>query len=314
MRVLPPVFIAFVIALTACDSSTKPEPGSQTPPLPDSLVYLGQDPPGLTPVRFAPEHLLANEEWFWHGSPSFSLDGREMYWCKYIRDGYELDVQHMEVVDNTWTDTRSVSFNSEYGENNPVFTFDGERVYYVSGRQDGFIYSVARQGDGWTDPEPVNVPIPSSLVHGWQFTLAADGTLYFELWGSGGRAPDLYRSDLVAGEYTDPVKLHTLSTAYNEFAPYVHPDHEYIIFVSNRPGGYGMHDLYVSFRGQDDSWELPVNMGPEINSDFEDAAPLVSPDGNYLFFNTVKEGDLGFNPYWVDVQVIEDLELHATRQ
>lgn len=309
MRSFLLLLLVITLFVSACDSSTKPDPGGQTPPLPDSLAYLGQDPPGMTPERFAPPELLANDQWFWHGSPTFSPDGREMYWCKYLRDEHELNMQYMEVVDNRWSGTRSVSFNSEYGENNPFFTFDGKRVLFVSGRPNGFIHSVTRSDDGWSDPEPLNLQIPDSLMHGWQFTMAQDGTLYFELRGDYGREPpDLYRSDLVGEEYSDPVKIDNINTSYNEFAPYVHPDHEYIIFVSNRPGGYGMHDLYVSFKEQDGAWGQPINVGPEINSDFEDSAPLVSPDGKYLFFKTQKAGDLGYNPYWVDVQVIEDLK------
>jgi hypothetical protein len=308
MKSLLSLLAVITLFVSACDSSTKPDPGSQTPPLPDSLAYLGQDPPGMTPEGFAPPELLANDQWFWHGSPTFSPDGREMYWCKYIRDGDQLDIQYMEVVDNRWSETRSVSFNSEYVENNPFFTFDGERVLFVSGRPNGFIHSVTRSGDGWSDPEPLNIRIPDTLVHGWQFTMAEDGTLYFELWGyPGWEPPDLYRSALVGEEYPNPIRIDAVNTAYNEFAPYVHPDHEYIIFVSNRPGGYGMHDLYVSFKEMDGTWGQPINMGAAVNSDFEDSAPLVSPDGKYLFFQTQKAGDLGYNPYWVDAKVIEEL-------
>jgi hypothetical protein len=309
MKILLLLAAALVIAAAGCDSSTKPDPGDQATPIPDSLLYLGQDPPGLTPERFGPPELLANEDWFWHGSPAFSPDGGEMYWCKYHRDGYRLDVQYMQVVDYEWTETRSVAFNTEHGENSPVFSFDGEEVLFVSGRPGGFIHKVSRDGDGWTDPEPVSVPIPGDKVHGWQFSMAEDGTLYFELWPSGGGTPDLYRSDLVDGEYSDPVRLSRVNTAYNEFAPFIHPQEEYIIFVSDRPGGHGMHDLYISFGVEGDYWTDSVNMGPEINSDFEDAAPLVSPDGKYFFFNTAKEEDEGYNPYWVDTGFIGEIKV-----
>lgn len=305
---------ALLIASPGCDSSTKPDPGDQKPPLPDSLLYLGQEPPGMAPERFAPPELLANVNWFWHGSPAFSADGSEMYWCKYIRNGYQLDIQYMEVLNNEWTATRSASFNSTHGENNPTFSLDGEEILFVSGRPGGFIYSARRSGDGWTDPEPITVPIPGDKAHGWQFTMAADGTLYFELWGSGGGPPDLYRSDLIDGEYTSPVEVGVVNTEYNEFAPYVHPEEEYLIFVSNRPGGFGMHDLYISFQVQDDVWGDPVNMGSAINSDFEDAAPLVSPDGKYFFFNTMRNDDVGFNPYWVDIGIIDEIKVPLAEQ
>ena len=42
--------------------------------------YFSQEPPGLEPKRFPPSPFLANQLWFWHGSPVFSPDGQEMYW------------------------------------------------------------------------------------------------------------------------------------------------------------------------------------------------------------------------------------------
>ena len=64
----------------------------------------------------------------------------------------------------------------------------------------------------------------------------------------------------------------------------------------------------ISFKNTDNSWTEPVNMGPDINSTTEDVAPYVSPDGNYLFFFTSRQGDNDYNPYWVSTQIIEDLK------
>jgi hypothetical protein len=80
-----------------------------------------------------------------------------------------------------------------------------------------------------------------------------------------------------------------------------------MIFTSNRPGGYGFNDLYISVYNGNESWSDPSNLGTIINSDFEDAYPLITFDGQYFFFTTQKSGDLGYNPYWVDAQVIYDL-------
>ena len=80
-----------------------------------------------------------------------------------------------------------------------------------------------------------------------------------------------------------------------------------MIFTSNRPGGYGFNDLYISVYNDNESWSDPINLGTIINSDFEDTYPLITFDGQYFFFTTQKSGDLGYNPYWVDAQVVYDL-------
>jgi hypothetical protein len=96
------IFVSILIA--GCGSSTAVSPVA-TPVLPTALpptnttgpdapdspdltsltgAYLGQDPPGASPVRFAPDALLANSVWHWISSPKFSPDGREMVFTKYV--------------------------------------------------------------------------------------------------------------------------------------------------------------------------------------------------------------------------------------
>jgi hypothetical protein len=69
----------------------------------------------------------------------------------------------------------------------------------------------------------------------------------------------------------------------------------------------GFHDLYISVRNPDDTWTQAVNLGPQINSATEDAAPYISPDGSYFFFQTIKAGDLGYNPYWVSSALVDSV-------
>jgi len=86
-------------------------------------------------------------------------------------------------------------------------------------------------------------------------------------------------------EYGKPEPLGShINSEHVDWCPYVDPDEEFLIFSSNRPGGSGQLDLYISFRRDDDGWGEPVNLGPEINSDDNERFPYMSPDGKYLFF------------------------------
>ncbi len=67
---------------------------------------------------------------------------------------------------------------------------------------------------------------------------------------------------------------------------FIAPDERTIIFSSNRPGGHGNSDLYVSFRSGDGVWTAPQNLGPEINSPYQEYCPSLSPDGKYFFFSS----------------------------
>jgi Tol biopolymer transport system component len=140
--------------------------------------------------------------------------------------------------------------------------------------------------------------------------MAADGSVYADGDYRQGNNMDLFRFPWTGDGYGSPVAV-GVNTQYNEFAPCVAPDESYLIFVSNRPGGRGMHDLWITFKEGDGTWTEPLNMGPTINSSSEDGAPALTLDGLYLFFTTERSGDKGYNPYWVSTQVIQNLRSQA---
>ncbi|MFC1725010.1 hypothetical protein ACFL4T_05235 [candidate division KSB1 bacterium] len=299
------LFSTIIFNFNCKKSSSSPENNNNFPEI--TGEYLGQEPPGTTPERFPPPALQANDVWFWHGPLAFSPDGTELYFTKYIEENHTVILSYTKIENGKWTEPQAVSFNGNYDGNNPFFSPDGNKLYYISSRTDGFIFEVTRNGSGWSIPRRVDIPIPGNMGTGWQFSMANNGTLYFELWQNNDL--DLYFSRFEDGNYSIPEEIGAaINTGSNEFSPFIDPDEEYIIFNSNRPGSYGMHDLYVSFRNPDSTWTDPVNMGPAINSSTEDVAPYISPDGNYLFFFTARQGDIGYNPYWVSTQIIEDLK------
>ncbi|MFC1530356.1 hypothetical protein ACFL6R_06540 [Gemmatimonadota bacterium] len=268
--------------------------------------WFSQPLPGLTPVRFSLPPFRATSEWFWHGAPFFSPDGDEMYYVRYNVDG-PVQIQFTEQVDGRWTMPRTPSFAMEDSENNPVISPDGQRIYFVSMRAGKQILTAERSGTGWTEPEPLNIPNPAGLEIGWQFSLADDGTLYFELWDGGDPSQlDLYCSELVDGSYTTPVSLGPgINSDSNDFCPFIDPEEEFLIFVSQRPEGFGLSDLYIAFRNPDETWGEPVHPGAPFNTSNPDVWPYIPYDGNVLFFVSGRAGDEGFNPYWVDAAIIE---------
>jgi Tol biopolymer transport system component len=73
-----------------------------------------------------------------------------------------------------------------------------------------------------------------------------------------------------------------------------------LYFVSNRPGGLGLMDVWVTRRASRESpWEPPVNVGPPVNTPFIDGAPSLSPDGHLLFIHSNRPGTLGGNDIWL---------------
>jgi hypothetical protein len=82
--------------------------------------------------------------------------------------------------------------------------------------------------------------------------------------------------------------------------PAISKDGLTLYFHSNRPGGQGRFDLYVSRRERvDDPWGLAENLGPTINTALVESVPALSRDGHWLFFNSLdRPGGLGGFDIW----------------
>lgn len=273
------------------------------------LMYLVQPTPTTNPLRFPPENLLATSESRWHSAPAFSAKGDEMYYTMADNQTGQR-MYYSKVVNGIWTESLRAPFANEDNESNPQFSHDGQSIYFMSQKTIDnnvrkWIYVSKREGDGWSEPEKVNIPLSEGVVFGNQFTLSNDFCFYFELWVNG--ATDLYTSKLVDGKYSSPSKIENMNSKSHDYCPFVDPNGAYLIFASMRAGGFGGVDLYVSFHKEDGSWGSPINLGEEINSSGHELFPLVSNDGMYFFFNAKKELDQGSNPYWVDASFIEEL-------
>jgi hypothetical protein len=256
-------FAICVLIFSACEEDPVTPDVNPPPHFPVFTgPYLGQQPPGQVPVRFAPPILLANDDWFWVSAPVFTLSGLEMIFTKMINEGNDQRKELSRMVQNAdrWAEPHIPSFaNTSYSECNPLFTRDGSTLYYYSQRPGGSIYRVRRTEGGWGQPEHIMIPLPDGLTLGWNFSRTANQTFYFDL--SNVNDDDIYCTRLVNGQYEVPVELgESINSDSLDYAPFVDPDEEYMIFVSRRPEGFGHSDLYISFRREDGTWRPAVNM------------------------------------------------------
>jgi hypothetical protein len=85
-----------------------------------------------------------------------------------------------------------------------------------------------------------------------------------------------------------------VNTASNDLGASITVDGLELYFFSNRPGGYGNIDIYVTKRATRTSpWGPATNLGPEVNGSFPDQWPMVSPDGLELYLSSNRPGGLG---------------------
>jgi uncharacterized protein (TIGR02246 family) len=187
--------------------------------------------------------------------------------------------------------------NSSAGDTSPSISADGLELYFSSDRPGGYglddIYVMTRATteDDWG--EPVNLgPLVNSSTADITPSISADGLeLYFCEWGDprpGGLGHDLWVTTRPTkdDEWGEPVNLATVNSSDYEFTPEISSDGLELYFESNRPGGVGGEDIYVSTRATtEDDWGEPVNLGPTINSSLWEHCPTISADGLTLFFD-----------------------------
>jgi outer membrane protein OmpA-like peptidoglycan-associated protein len=77
-----------------------------------------------------------------------------------------------------------------------------------------------------------------------------------------------------------------INTEFWESSPSLSPDNRVLFFSSNRPGGYGGKDLYISYRTAEGKWSPAKNMGPEINTKGDELAPFIHPDNQTLYYTS----------------------------
>jgi len=130
------------------------------------------------------------------------------------------------------------------------------------------------------DPPGKDVGAADSLIRP---ALTDDGTvLYFTLRKRGTDA-NIFRSELVDGKWQPAEPVVALNTDADDIGPVIRKDGRQLYLYSNREGGYGGFDIYVSHRTAD-GWSPPHNLGLSVNSPAHEYDPAITTDGRKLFF------------------------------
>jgi outer membrane protein OmpA-like peptidoglycan-associated protein len=183
------------------------------------------------------------------------------------------------------------SINSEHSEYYPSFTIndsifvftrhtEGEREDFMESKLTTTGYTKAKLIEGDINAEPSKGAINISQDGQW---LIFAGNFSGQGYGDF----DLYISYSTPTGWSEPVNMGpNINTEYWETAPSLSPDKNALYFCSNRPGGFGGSDLYVSYRQPNGTWSAAQNMGPFINTAGDEQAPFIHADNQTLYFTS----------------------------
>ena len=255
--------------------------------------YLGQEPPGSTPIAFAPG-IVSTDGWEYGGA--FTRDMNEFY---YIRMNAETEKQEFVVFRHEKNRWNLSVVSPRVGQ--PFFAPDGKTMHL--GRR-----YMERTEAGWSAIKSLGSPFEDIRI--MRLTVSAKGTFVFDEVGSEDGDSIIRYSRLVDGKREEPKPFGAeINTGAFNAHPFIAADESYIIWDGRRDSGFGHSDIYISYRQPDGSWGDAINMGDKINTQAPELAASVTPDGKYLFFhrNVGVDGQSNLDMHWVDAQIIEDL-------
>jgi tetratricopeptide (TPR) repeat protein len=183
-------------------------------------------------------------------------------------------------------------FNDDKSNFNPVISADGKTFVFISSLKfyDAVFFS-RLQNNTWSGP--VNI-YPEFQLDGdiGISSLSKDGNLLF-LSKDDNYDSDIYVVTYNGTSWSSAVRLNkNINTRYWESHGAISEDNNQLIFASDRPGGFGGLDLYVS-RKVNGEWGPAVNMGPEINTRFNEDRPFLANHDRTLIFSSQGHENMG---------------------
>lgn len=178
----------------------------------------------------------------------------------------------------------------------PVLTADNETLIFTARSDDGDenLYTSQLINGNWSAPKSISDKINTTANEG-TCSISADGrTLVFTSCDGKNSlgSCDLYISKKIGEEWSTPENLgSSINSPFWEAQPSLSNDGRVLYFSSDRQGGYGRKDLWISELNENNVWTKAINLGDVINSANDEISPFIHANGRTLFF--ASDGHLG---------------------
>lgn len=251
-------------------------------------------------------------------APVISPDGKTLFFARKghpdnLGENKYYDIWYSELQsDNSWSLAKNIGapLNNDYSNDIQAISADGNTIlikgYYSLGiYKTGKGYSFAKKyGSEWEFPEGIDIEDYSSMVKGAysSATMSTNQNVIILAFSeeADSKVDDIYftkkQSD---GSWSKPKYITSLNTdSYTETAPFLAADDKTLYFSSNRPGGLGKNDIYISRRLDDTwtNWSEPENIGAPINTSAWDAYYSMPASAEYAYTvssnNSIGQADI----------------------
>jgi hypothetical protein len=222
----------------------------------------------------------------------------------------ELAKYAKEAIKNPITSTVTnlgPEINSEFADYAPLISADENILVFTSrrsettgGKKDELgnyfedIYVADKENKKWTKARNIGAPV-NTHTNDASTGLSPDGqNLLLYRTQPNKYDGDLYVCNHLNNVWSEPQKLNeNINSNSVETSACITMDNQTMYFSSNREGGQGGKDLYMSRLLPDGQWGKPINLGPSINTPFDEDAPFIHPDGKTLYFSSKGHNTIG---------------------
>ena len=255
-----------------------------------------------------PENLGPNVNTEWAEiMPVVSPDGQYLYFSRKNapentagQDDLEDIYYSKRQADGSWGEAvhAGTTLNSPSSDILFSFTGDGKAalVYYgkkVNGKEVGL--AIARQRNGqWEEPRKITIEGVEDLGDYYYAMLSKDGKHLFLSYAMIGDPLnlDLFYSSAASDDmlnWSEPVFLSDINTPFTEGSPFLSPDGQTLFLISDRPGGNGLADVYVSRRTGDSwtRWTFPESLSGHASTPMYESSVSISSDGKELYISRI---------------------------
>jgi outer membrane protein OmpA-like peptidoglycan-associated protein len=204
-----------------------------------------------------------------------------------------------------WIDNVGSEINSKYPDYAPVISTDEAVMIFTTRRPDteemapfgGYfedLYISKREQGVWSKATPIGKPVNVKGQHDATIGLSPDGHTLFVYNDDRGNG-DIYESINEDGKWTQPKLMDkTINTDGHEPDASLTFDGKRIYFTSDKPGGFGGHDIYYSdWNNEKQKWGEAVNVGPVLNTPYEERSVFIHPDGETMYFASKGHNTMG---------------------
>ncbi len=221
----------------------------------------------------------------------------------------ESEIIKAKMVDDIEIINMGKELNSDANDYSLEMSSDGQSIYFTSDRTtetkkdvDDDIWFSKKNGKSWS--QALNIGKPINIERDYEFggdgspSLTSNGKkMFFASSRSDGIGNvDIYSADYSNGSWSNIQDLGTtINSKRFDSHPSISADGKTLYFSSDREGGYGGMDIWVSKLDNNGNWEEPLNLGSDINTSGNESSPFIAADNVTLYF--CSNGHPGYGKY-----------------